>query len=314
MRWNLRGARRQLAEAETHLGVLGWQQAEFDPQTQNEVKKITHCEREQARLTNESAVLAKTIEEIEVARDQAAKRFAEQRVPIDERLRAVRDEVAKTAGDIEKVSGQLPGFERRAAELDRELREVTRLHASLMKTDSDTHEVRAEQARMRDRTMAIPGEIAEIQTRRARVQAEIDALEKERGQSAERERALARELGELEAAHAKQHRESDESIREKRRQRARVEKDSARIEREKANPYLEIGRVLADSGVGPMNQPQALDDVNAKRLAVQELEAGIANLGSVSAAEDATLVRHSLILLAVIALALVLVIGALIPW
>ena len=49
-RWKLRGAQSEVARLETELGLLGWQQAEFDTGTQREVDKILHTEREQARL------------------------------------------------------------------------------------------------------------------------------------------------------------------------------------------------------------------------------------------------------------------------
>ena len=75
--WRLRGARKHRDKAETELGLLGWQQAEFDPATQREVEKITQCEREQARLTNESAALAKEIAEISAQREQARTDFGQ---------------------------------------------------------------------------------------------------------------------------------------------------------------------------------------------------------------------------------------------
>ncbi|HYR58294.1 MAG TPA: hypothetical protein VEO95_06690, partial [Chthoniobacteraceae bacterium] len=68
-----------MTKAETALGLLGWQQAEFDPQTQAEVDKINAYEREQSRLTNESAGLAKELRELRVEREAARKEFQERR-------------------------------------------------------------------------------------------------------------------------------------------------------------------------------------------------------------------------------------------
>ena len=66
-------ARRNLAVAETQLGLLGWQQAEFDPNTQREVDKIQNYEREQARLSNVSAVLGRKVQELKEEREALRK-------------------------------------------------------------------------------------------------------------------------------------------------------------------------------------------------------------------------------------------------
>ena len=310
-RWRLRGARKHLDKAETELGLLGWQQAEFDPATQREVEKITQCEREQARLTNESAALAKEIAEISAQREQARTAFDQQRAPLATERAAVRESIDKSGAQVAAIRKQLAELERRIPQLEREARESSRLYNDLLAVEPQTPELRDQQAQLRERLQAIPVEIGDWQGRAARGAAEIEALQKTLAQETEREAALARELRELESAHAAQDREMADASAAKTRERERIEKESARLEDKKANPYLEIGRVLADSHLPPMNQPHVLDDVRASRLRVQEIEYAIAKSRADSDAEDRTLVLHSLILWGVIALALALVLGAL---
>ncbi len=94
----------------------------------------------------------------------------------------------------------------------------------------------------------------------------------------------------------------------------RVEKEADALEHEKKNPYQQIGRVLADNQIAPMNQPHALEAVYDARLRAQELEYEIARLHADSEQEDRTLMQHSLILWGAIALAVTLILAALIPW
>ena len=59
---------------ETELGLLGWQQAEYNDATQQEVRKLADCEREQSRLTNESAELGNALHDL---RERRAREKAE---------------------------------------------------------------------------------------------------------------------------------------------------------------------------------------------------------------------------------------------
>ncbi len=310
-RWLLRGAQKHLAKAETELGLLGWQQAEFDPETQREVEKITQCEREQACLTNESAALAKEIAEISAQREQARAAFEQQRAPLATERAAVRESIDKSGAQVALVRKQLAEFERRAPQLEREARESSRFYNDLLAIEPQTPELRDQQAHLRERITAIPGEIGDLQGRAARGAAEIEGLQQTLAEETAREAALAHDLRELESAHSAHDRDLADAVAAKTREREKLEKENASLEERKANPYREIGRVLADSHLPPMNQPHALDAVRASRLRVQELEYDIAKSYADSDAEDRTLVRHSLILWGVILLAAALVFGAL---
>jgi hypothetical protein len=79
---------KHLAKAETQLGLLGWQQADFDEETQREVDKIMNVEREQARLTNEGATAGRSISELNTLREQTRRTYHEKRAPARCRARA----------------------------------------------------------------------------------------------------------------------------------------------------------------------------------------------------------------------------------
>ena len=313
-RWRLRGARRHLAKLETELGVLGWQQAEFDPQTQGEVDKILHAEREQSRLTSESAAIVQAIADLKAEREEARLAHEQKSAPLAAEGRTIRENIEKAGAQIAQLRRQVADLESREPRLDRELREVSRAFDNLLAKDAQTPEMRDQQAELRERIKAIPGEIAESQTRRSRAVLEIDELQKSVARENARKAALAGETRELESAQSAEDRKLADAISKKEGEREIVHALNARLEKDKANPYREIGRVLADSGVPPMNQPHALDAVRAGRLHVMEIEHAITQSRAESDAGDRTLTQHSLMVLSAVAVAVLLILGALIRW
>lgn len=312
--WKLRGARKELARVETELGLLGWQQAEFDEDTQREVDKILECEREQARLTNESAALSRTIAELKEQREQARLAFEQKNAPLVQERRILHESIAKLASHIPSLRRQLSEQEDQAKHFERELRQATRLYNDLLASDAHTPESRDKQTELRERTTSIPGQIAEVQRRHARTQVEIDEAKKTLAGETERETALTHQVKEMESAHSSEDRKLADTISAKEREREKIEAENAKLDKAKTNPYREIGIVLADNQLPPMNQPQALDAVRESRLRVQELEYSIAKSRADSEAEDRALVQNSLILLGAVAVALLLVLGAIIEW
>ena len=313
-RWRLRGARKRLASVEGELGLLGWQQAEFDSETQQEVDKILRCEREQARLTNESAALTQAIAELRTLREQARLAFEQKSAPLAAERQAIRENIAKAGAQMSALKRQAAEMESTEPQLDRELRKARLLHSELLAIEQQTPAMRDQQLEQRDRMNSIPGKLAEVQRQRTRIAGEIDELQKSVARDHERETALASQTRELESAHSTEDRKLADAIAGKEREREKMEAENARIEKEKTSPYRAIGRVLADNQLPPMNQPQALDAVRECRLGVQEIEYAIAKSRADSAAEDRGLMQNSFILLGAVTIAVVLVLGALIRW
>ena len=306
-------ARRDLRKAETALGLLGWQQAEFDPQTQAEVDKINAYEREQSRLTNESAGLAKELRELRVQRETARKIFEEKRRDIE----GERAHICVNHPAIEKQLAGLrkgePTFERRVPELDRELRNINRLYGDLLTAVNQTPQMKAEIHRLRERTVSIANEKADLRNQHLRIVTEVRGLEAQLDRDRETMAALDRRLRELQSQFDASDGQLAGEIRTRDREKARIEKEINAIETAKTNPYLQIGRVLADSDVAPMNQPGALDKVKRLRGRLVELDHLISLSFQASHLQDRELVRRSMFLWGVIAFIGLLLILAAIP-
>ena len=311
--WRLRGVKKQLAKAETELGLLGWQQAEFDPVTQREVDKIQQTEREQARLTNESAAISQEIADLRTQREQARLEFEKNALPLAAERKTLHASIEKAGAQVSLLRKQIADYESREPQLERDLREANRLQKELLTADAPAIEIRVQQAELRDRITSIPGRIAETQRQRTRAQAEKEELKKTIEQETGRESALGQQIKELEAAQETEDRRLADAISAKENARNKTEAENTRLEKDKINPYREIGRVLADNHLPPMNQPQALDAVRDGRLRLQEIEYAITKSRADSDAADRALVQNSLILLGAVLLAAGLVIGALIP-
>lgn len=312
-RLRIRLTRRELSRAEAALGLLGWQQAEFDPQTQAEVDKINAYEREQARLTNESAGLAKELRELRDQRDAARKIFEEQR----QKVQAKRASTVEHHPAIEKQLAERrkiePTFGRRMPELDRELREINRLYGELLTALNQTPAMKAEITRLRERTVSIANEKADLRNQHLRTVSEIRGLEAELEKDREIVAGLDKQLRDYQTQFEASDAKVAGEIRSREKEKTRIEKEINVIETAKTNPYLQIGRVLADSDVAPMNQPGALDKVKRLRGRLVEIDHLIRLSFESSALEDREEVRLSYLLLASIAFMVLLVGGALIP-
>jgi chromosome segregation ATPase len=310
-RWRLQRAQKHLAKVETELGLLGWQQADFDEDTQREVDKIMNFEREQARLTNESATVSRAIGELTAQRKQAQDAAKGKQVPIETQLATLRASLEKMDKDIAKADDELPTLERRAARLERESRDANKIYTEMLARESQTREQRDDLGRMRERIVSLPHEIADLHARRARLQSDLDARQKARDKEAERMDALVRELRQLEETHREEDEKLEDAIKTREREKQRLAKEHDALEREKDNPYRKIGQVLADSHVAPMNQPQALEVVRSSRFRMHEIEYEIAKSLADSKSANRTLIRHSLMLWVAIIVALVFIFAAL---
>jgi chromosome segregation ATPase len=302
--------RRQLARAETQLGLLGWQQADFDPETQRQVDAINNVEREQGRLINEAAERSARIRQLRGELESKHREHAEQQRGLaaeERKLRERRAEIERRLTEKRKVE---PNFERRMPDLDRELREVQRLLVDLHRQERQTAKMRSEIVRLRERTVAIPNEKNDLRTQHLRTVTEIRALEEE----LQRNTAAIAESERRQKAHAEEGGAVEEQLsaqmKDEEREKTRIEKAIAQLERAKANPYQQIGQVLALAGVAPMNQPQALEAAKSIELAIGGLHQSLLESEQASQGENWSVLRLSYVVLAIIAGLVLLVISA----
>ena len=286
---------RRLAQAEATLGLLGWEQAEFDDDTQKEVGRIVDFERKQAQAMNDSATLGQSLraltEERDTARrghEQACAGLAEERAQIT----AAHPQIERQLAEKRQIE---PTLEKNMPQLDRELREVQKLYSQLLIAEPQTPQIKTDLLRMRERAVAIPNEKNDLRMLHLRAVTEIRSLETQ----LERDRAALAVLDERGRELAAKFKTTDDDLAEKLRQlekqRAAFEKHFKSLEGAKANPYREVGRVLADSGVAPVNQPHALDDVRKQRFVIQEKEYAMAASLAETAREEPAPLRWSLI-------------------
>lgn len=307
-------ARRDLEKSETELGLLGWQQAEFDQETQSEVNKITEYERKQSELTNSSAGLGKELRELREERETGRKAFEEKRRELHARragLTANHPQIEKQLTELRKAE---PTFERRMPELDRELREINKLYTGLLSRDVHTPQIKNELTRLRERTVSIPNEKSDLRNQHLRTVSEIRALESQLERDREELTTIEHAMKETQAQFDASDGRLAGEIRTREREKARLEKEIDALESAKHNPYLQIGRVLADSDIAPMNQPGALDKVKRLRARVLEIEHLILLSRDASAIEDRQMVRLSFFLWGAVVLVFLLIVLAAVPW
>lgn len=291
---------RLASRAETNLGFLGWQQADFDAETERQVKEIQDVEREQTRLTNEAATHGQTcrtlrseLEALFRTRFEGRKQLAAD----ERRVREPRVEIEAKLAAKRKIE---PNFERRMPDLDRELREVSKLLTELLGTETLNPKVRQELARLRERSVAIPNEKNDLRTQHLRTVTEIRALEESLAANLLAAAEVQERTNKAEGAWTEAERAVQARIDEEERLRSKVEKRIQELEKAKANPYLAIGKVLAQSGLAPLNQPQALERVKKLNFRQGELRQIILESTEKSAAEDPAGLRQSRILWAVV--------------
>lgn len=285
---------RKLAKAETTLGLLGWQQADFDDATQEEVRRIIECEREQATATNNSAAVGRDLRELLDARAVGKEHFERECRAMEEERRRVSRERPAIERQLAEKRRVEPDLEKRMPELDGELRELSRRYATLLAMDPPTPQSRQELVQVRERIVSIPNEKTEVRMLHLRAVQEMRTLEMQLAKEDSELADFERRESELTEAFKRADGDLAERIEKLEAEKAAFEKAFQSLEGAKANPYREVGRVLADSGVGPMNQPQALAAVRSHRVKVQEHEYALAASEAVSARQDQVEIRQSL--------------------
>jgi chromosome segregation ATPase len=214
-------------------------------------------------------------------------------------------------GVLERLNKRGPELEQQGSALETEEQALDGIHRRLLVTQPQTAALRDELLRIRERVLAIEKEKTEVKRGQARLVEDLGRARPEKTQLAESIAELERQL----RAHKEQFDSSDaeygSKLRELEKARARANSDFNRLERAKIDPYREIGRVLADSGVAPLNQPHALADVYGIRQKIAETEAAVTNSLQVSSGQDEMLLRVSLGLWGVVAVAVVLIACAL---
>ena len=184
-------------------------------------------------------------------------------------------------------------FAERASALEREQDDATRRHDTLLSGGSLNAEKCAELASLRARTAGLPSELADLRLRQQRLAGELrplqEALARGRAAVAVEDEKLRVQRADFDEAEQARQKEISDCEREKQT----VEKAIEGLEKAKSDPYRKIGQMLADSGIAPMNQPQALAAVETGRAAVARIEQELAESLDASRREDRTALQNS---------------------
>ena len=300
-------AQRKLAHAEAELGLLGWQQADFEGEAQQHVRQLTDFERVQARLTNQSAALALAIRRLRDERTAARQQHDEAYAQCETERARVAAPVAEDERRLAARRRAPSNFGESIAALERELREVSALYSELLAVELPTPEIRRETIRLHGRKVAIPNEQADLRRGQQQAAHEIHTLEEAltRGRLAVAavEEKLRAQRAEFEGADGAREKE----VADREREKLAVEKENNSLEKAKGNPYRKIGQLLADSGIAPMNQPHALTAVLLGRESVAGLGRDVAASREASGSEDRAALGKSWVALGAVACAIIFV-------
>lgn len=257
--------RRRLAHLESQLGLLGWQQADFGADAQLHVDRLAGVERDQALLTNESAAVGLTLHQLEERRAAERATFETQRAELNARRDPLVPPVEESEKAFNAKQKERKELEERLTTLAREKASNEEKYRELLAKGNHTPQQEAEVQRLRTRVILLPQETQDWHQKLTVVQMEIPPLETELEQ---RRALLAVETDALRALE-KSFAESDQvlagEIAKQLRDKQKLEKEINALEKAKHQPYREIGRILADHGIEPANQPEALATVLGQR-------------------------------------------------
>jgi chromosome segregation ATPase len=275
-RLRLVAQRRKLAQLESKLGLLGWQQADYDAGTQQHVDQLNDLERTQAKLTNQSAELGVAIAKLEEKRAFERTVYEKAHETREASRTALLGPVQETESARDEKQRESKELEERLKSVDRELTSNEEKYRALLAKGDHTPGQAAEVQRLQKRAIAIPQEKWQWQQALAAIEADIPRIEAELHQRRAVLSVETEALNKLEEEFQKSDGALADEIASRKREKQKLEKENDALEKTKTQPYREIGKVLADHGIEPMNQPQALTDVLAQRETIATQEAQLA--------------------------------------
>ena len=302
-------ARRRLARTETDLGLLGWQQADFEGEAQRHIDQLTNVEREQSRQTNEGAALGVAIRQGQEKRDAGKKDYDAARAALAAEWEAAALPVETTGRHLAARRKTDVDFDGLIAGLEREMTEVQARQNALRAVGNPTPEMHAELIRLHARAGTIPNAQADLHRRSAQAQNDIRMLEETLARSQPVLAAATEKLRVLDEQFTRSDGTLERQIAGRRREKEAIEAKIEGLEKAKNNPYRQIGQILADSGIAPMNQPGALAAVQRSRVVVARIVREIAASHAASGREDRAALRKSWGILALVAVLAGLALG-----
>lgn len=304
-RFALAVARRRLTKAETLLGELGWQQAEFSPEMEREVRRIYDLERAQTVLHNESADLADRIEEVRQSAETTLAELDGEIARFESERTSHSEKAARAVAEQEEGRVELGRYEQRIAEIGRFIK---MLEEKLVQIDFGG---------------GVFGDRRLVANQRESLVEECEDLNRKQDLAAKRirdgrasEKTAVAQVAEIETRLGTLRTERMERIRETHRltarlksEKVRASKDFRSLDRRKETHYALVGKCLAEAKIAPLNQPDALERVLALRNRIHEHETRIAeSLNATTEVKKKELVTFYVVAIATLLLASLLAI------
>jgi len=296
--------RRALFQAEAELGWLGWEQVDFfDLQVNEEIRKVREFENTQASLLNTAAELSgrKAALDEELARekelhDEAQASLAQERAPIAAQFEEAETRRRQKLEAVER-------FDRALAEIARLEKQLEARSLSFMDIERPTAAIRAQARVVSDELARLPGERTHVSADRATASEEAARLESEIANFRAELRRIAAAASAARDRFAGASRRLAAEMRPLVRERKKSDLRRSHLDRKKQTPYRLIGACMADNGLAPRNQPEALEKVLALREREARLTEAFAELQAACAAADAGMLLAFYLLLAVLLVA-----------
>ena len=286
-------AQRKLAAAETNLGLLGWQQADFEGDAQRHVEQLTRVEREQGRQTNESAALGLSIRQAQEKRDAGKMQYEEQRAVLELAWKEAAEPVETAERHLAARRKKDVNFNGLVADLEREQADLEAAQADLLGVPKLTGEMRVEVGRLRERLQVIPTAIIDLHERKEYAINDVQALEEKLAKARPRLAQATADLHAFDEQFARSDGTLERQITARTREKQVLEQKIEELEKAKNSPYRQIGQILADHEIAPLNQPQALAAVQQRRAVIVGLARAISRSHGLSATEDQAALRRS---------------------
>jgi predicted nucleic acid-binding Zn-ribbon protein len=268
-RLRLRREEKKLAAAEIYLGELGWQQADFPPEVEAQIRAITSVEHQQAQFSNQSADIQSDIDEIQTRREQKRLEHAAEIDAIESELQPLaqaretaREPLAGLQEGIRRFEQAIAAVRKTKEELEPQIRELHALHSTSI-------DVQGRLTHLRDKQGECDFEIDDLQRAAMKLQNEIKAQTQavaaldlqiqdlNMGISHKRDALNAADAELLAEIGALQHGKSETG------------RIVNKLDRKKSPAFLAVGQCLADFSIAPMNQPEALQNVWMQRETVR---------------------------------------------
>ena len=262
----------RLDEAEIYLGQLGWQQADFPPHIEKQLRAIVAVELEQAEHSNWSAGIQGSIDELQSQRELARQDY-------DNLVSATQVDLQPLLETREQLSAPLAGlrqgverFEKAIAKLDEEYDSSEPLLEELKAVRPQSLPVKQQIIRLEDMRLGYNAEREDLQMARRKLLNEIKAVT---GQVDALDVEIAghnQKVAEAREAFNAKENELVMMINSLQEDQYDTQLNIYQLDVKKSSSFLAIGRCLAGAGIFPRNQPEVLELVEAHRKIVRGCE------------------------------------------